>query len=41
MYCLLEAVSVCPDSLAPKFVDKIDWIKVFRLYIIFWNGDVS
>lgn len=28
MYCLLEVVSVCPQKLAPKFVDKIDWIKV-------------
>ncbi|XP_069486911.1 proteasome adapter and scaffold protein ECM29 isoform X2 [Ambystoma mexicanum] len=27
MYCLLEAVSVCPQKLATKFVDKIDWIK--------------
>ncbi|KAI7810407.1 proteasome adapter and scaffold protein ECM29 [Triplophysa rosa] len=27
MYCLLEVVSVCPENLAPKFVDKIDWIK--------------
>uniref|UniRef100_A0A3Q2ZG40 Ecm29 proteasome adaptor and scaffold n=1 Tax=Hippocampus comes TaxID=109280 RepID=A0A3Q2ZG40_HIPCM len=27
MYCLLEVVSVCPEKLAPKFVDKIEWIK--------------
>nr|XP_055061565.1 proteasome adapter and scaffold protein ECM29 [Misgurnus anguillicaudatus] len=27
MYCLLEVVSVCPERLAPKFVNKIDWIK--------------
>uniref|UniRef100_A0A8D0CXV9 Ecm29 proteasome adaptor and scaffold n=1 Tax=Sander lucioperca TaxID=283035 RepID=A0A8D0CXV9_SANLU len=27
MYCLLEMVSVCPDKLAPRFIDKIDWIK--------------
>ncbi|CAL1601518.1 unnamed protein product [Knipowitschia caucasica] len=27
MYCLLEVVSVCPDKLAPGFVNKIDWIK--------------
>ncbi|XP_077575498.1 proteasome adapter and scaffold protein ECM29 [Stigmatopora nigra] len=27
MYCLLEVVSVCPEKLAPKFIDKIDWIK--------------
>uniref|UniRef100_A0A8C4GZU1 Proteasome-associated protein ECM29 homolog n=1 Tax=Dicentrarchus labrax TaxID=13489 RepID=A0A8C4GZU1_DICLA len=27
MYCLLEMVSVCPEKLAPRFVDKIDWIK--------------
>lgn len=32
MYCLLEVVSVCPEKLAPRFVDKIDWIKVS----IFW-----
>lgn len=28
MYCLLEVVSVCPEKLASRFVDKIDWIKV-------------
>ncbi|KAM9818443.1 proteasome adapter and scaffold protein ECM29 isoform 2-T2 [Syngnathus typhle] len=27
MYFLLEVVAVCPEKLAPKFVDKIDWIK--------------
>ncbi|MBN3306147.1 ECM29 protein, partial [Amia calva] len=27
MYCLLEVVSVCPQKLAPKFIDRIDWIK--------------
>uniref|UniRef100_A0A4W6G8B0 Ecm29 proteasome adaptor and scaffold n=1 Tax=Lates calcarifer TaxID=8187 RepID=A0A4W6G8B0_LATCA len=27
MYCLLEVVSVCPEKLAHRFVDKIDWIK--------------
>ncbi|XP_061108083.1 proteasome adapter and scaffold protein ECM29 isoform X2 [Conger conger] len=27
MYCLLEVVSVYPQKLAPKFIDKIDWIK--------------
>ncbi|KAM7419137.1 hypothetical protein PAMA_016317 [Pampus argenteus] len=27
MYCLLEVVSVCPKKLAPKFVEKIDWLK--------------
>ncbi|XP_059902906.1 proteasome adapter and scaffold protein ECM29 [Gadus macrocephalus] len=27
MYCLLEVVSVCPEKLAPIFVEKIDWIK--------------
>ncbi|KAG8014834.1 Proteasome-associated protein ECM29-like protein [Nibea albiflora] len=27
MYCLLEVVSICPEKLAPRFVDKIDWIK--------------
>lgn len=35
MYCLLEVVSVFPERLAPRFVDKIDWIKVrgFFIYI--------
>jgi hypothetical protein len=28
MYCLLEAVSVYPEKLAAKFVDKTEWIKV-------------
>ncbi|XP_078801492.1 proteasome adapter and scaffold protein ECM29 isoform X1 [Oryzias latipes] len=27
MYCLLEVVSVCPEKLAPRFSDRIDWIK--------------
>ncbi|XP_049900476.1 proteasome adapter and scaffold protein ECM29 [Epinephelus moara] len=27
MYCLLEVVSVCPEKLASRFVDRIDWIK--------------
>ncbi|NXY81962.1 ECM29 protein, partial [Alcedo cyanopectus] len=27
MYCLLEVVSVCPEKLATRFVDKLDWIK--------------
>ncbi|XP_037554197.1 proteasome adapter and scaffold protein ECM29 [Nematolebias whitei] len=27
MYCLLEVVSVFPEKLAPRFADKIDWIK--------------
>lgn len=27
MYCLLEVVSVYPEKLASRFVDKIDWIK--------------
>nr|XP_015201351.1 PREDICTED: proteasome-associated protein ECM29 homolog isoform X1 [Lepisosteus oculatus] len=27
MYCLLEVVSVYPQKLAPKFIDRIDWIK--------------
>uniref|UniRef100_A0AAY4AG20 Ecm29 proteasome adaptor and scaffold n=1 Tax=Denticeps clupeoides TaxID=299321 RepID=A0AAY4AG20_9TELE len=27
MYCLVEVVSVCPHKLAPKFIDKIDWIR--------------
>lgn len=33
MYCLLEVVSVCPEKLAPRFVDKIDWIKVSISFI--------
>jgi len=28
MYCLLEVVSVYPEKLAIRFVDKMDWIKV-------------
>lgn len=28
MYCLLEVVSVCPEKVAFRFIDKIDWIKV-------------
>lgn len=28
MYCLLEVVSVCPEKLAQRFADKIEWIKV-------------
>lgn len=28
MYCLLEVVSVFPEKLASRFVEKIDWIKV-------------
>ncbi|NWX87191.1 ECM29 protein, partial [Nothoprocta ornata] len=27
MYCLLEVVSVCPEKLAARFIDKMDWIK--------------
>lgn len=27
MYCLLEVVSVCPEKLAPRFAQRIDWIK--------------
>nr|XP_060618484.1 proteasome adapter and scaffold protein ECM29 isoform X1 [Anolis sagrei ordinatus] len=27
MYCLLEVVSVYPEKLAVRFVDKMDWIK--------------
>lgn len=29
MYCLLEVVSVYPEKLATRFVDKMDWIKVY------------
>lgn len=28
MYCLLEVVSVYPEKLAARFVDKMDWIRV-------------
>ncbi|KAJ7417539.1 proteasome-associated protein ECM29 isoform X2 [Willisornis vidua] len=28
MYCLLEVVSVYPEKLATRFVDKMDWIKM-------------
>lgn len=28
MYCLLEVVSVYPEKLATRFIDKMDWIKV-------------
>lgn len=39
MYCLLEVVSVCPEKLAPRFVDKIDWIKVsFHSYLCAYLG---
>lgn len=38
MYCLLEVVSVCPEKLAHKFVDKIDWIKVSILFIYLHVG---
>ncbi|XP_020646752.3 proteasome adapter and scaffold protein ECM29 isoform X2 [Pogona vitticeps] len=27
MYCLLEVISVYPEKLAARFVDKMDWIK--------------
>uniref|UniRef100_A0A3Q3RQQ8 Ecm29 proteasome adaptor and scaffold n=1 Tax=Mastacembelus armatus TaxID=205130 RepID=A0A3Q3RQQ8_9TELE len=27
MYCLLEVVSVCPEKLASRFAEKIDWLK--------------
>lgn len=33
MYCLLEVVSVCPQKLAPRFANKIDWIKVSGLFV--------
>lgn len=35
MYCLLEAVSVYPEKLATKFVDKIEWIKVYPVHVSF------
>lgn len=34
MYCLLEVVSVCPEKLAPRFADKIDWIKVSTINML-------
>lgn len=43
MYCLLEAVSVYPEKLAAKFVDKTEWIKVYPpfwfciFYFIFFH----
>lgn len=37
MYCLLEVVSVCPEKLAPRFVDKIDWIKVSIVSYLYLN----
>lgn len=41
MYCLLEVVSVCPEKLASRFVDKIDWIKVsFHSYLFYIYLDV-
>lgn len=33
MYCLLEAVSVYPEKLATKFVDKTEWIKVCPVHV--------
>ena len=36
MYCLLEAVSVYPEKLATKFVDKTEWIKVYPLPVSFF-----
>lgn len=41
MYCLLEVVSVYPEKLATRFVDKMDWIKVCCkpfFWFIFWGG---
>lgn len=35
MYCLLEAVSVYPEKLATKFVDKTEWIKVCPVHVHF------
>lgn len=34
MYCLLEVVSVLPEKLASRFVDKIDWIKVSLVFLL-------
>ena len=36
MYCLLEAVSVYPEKLATKFVDKTEWIKVYPVHVYFF-----
>ena len=42
MYCLLEVVSVYPEKLATRFVDKMDWIKVCWkpfFWFIFLSGE--
>ena len=33
MYCLLELVAVAPETLAPQFVDQLDWIQVWCLNV--------
>lgn len=35
MYCLLEVVSVCPEKLAHRFIEKIDWIKVSISFVFY------
>ncbi|MBZ3878380.1 Proteasome-associated protein ECM29-like protein [Sciurus carolinensis] len=39
MYCLLEAVSVYPEKLATKFVDKTEWIKAKQIELQFTIGE--
>lgn len=36
MYCLLEVVSVFPEKLAPRFADKIDWIRVSTVFMLLY-----
>lgn len=38
MYCLLEVVSVFPEKLAPRFADKIDWIKVSTVHMCLFTS---
>lgn len=38
MYYLLEVVSVFPEKLASRFVDKIDWIKVSFVFCFFFSN---
>nr|XP_054507573.1 proteasome adapter and scaffold protein ECM29 isoform X9 [Agelaius phoeniceus] len=39
MYCLLEVVSVYPEKLAARFVDKMDWIKAKQIELQFTVGE--
>lgn len=38
MYCLLEVVSVFPEKLAPRFADKVDWIKVSCVFMCLFTS---